>query len=159
MTTFMEGLDSSIELMVSQYRQDNRHVSFLRLVIYAKAHGTSVRARERKTHRITIEAPATLKNGSKKKSLHPVPKIRGAAHPAESRSLSDNRRAYGDGADVYEGDFVAEGDFIEESDGYCHEDYDLSGTSIVWTPTYTDRSDPVLLFGYRGHIPAPWIPM
>ena len=39
MKMFIEGLDSSIKQMVSQYRQNNRDVSFVRLVNYNKTHG------------------------------------------------------------------------------------------------------------------------
>ena len=49
MTKFIEGLDSSIKPMVSQYRQDEGDVSFLRLVTYAKALGLAVHPRENKT--------------------------------------------------------------------------------------------------------------
>lgn len=124
--------------MVSQYRQDNGDVSFFRLLNYAKAHGNKVLGRERKTHQFTFKAPATLNSWR----LHSVRKIRGAAHLADSIPRSDLRSAYGNDFDESEGAFVAEGDFVEYSDCYGHEDQDLSGTSTVRTPTYTESSDP-----------------
>ena len=72
MTMFIEGLDASIKPMVSQYRQDNRDVSFLRLVNYAKAHGSASRTKEKKTKKVTIQTPATLRVGNKPKVPHPV---------------------------------------------------------------------------------------
>ena len=65
MTMVIEGLDSSVNLMVSQYRQDNGDVSFLGLVNYAKAHGSASRAKDKKTKKVTIQAPATLRVGCK----------------------------------------------------------------------------------------------
>ena len=75
MTMFIEGLDVSIKTMVFQYRQDNRDVSFLRLVNYAKVHGSASRAKEKKTRMVTIQTPATLRVGSKPKVPHPIRKI------------------------------------------------------------------------------------
>ena len=72
---FLEGLHASIKPMVSQYRQDNSDISFLRLVNYAKAHGGASRAKDKKAKRVTIQAPATLRVGSKPKISHPVRKI------------------------------------------------------------------------------------
>ena len=64
---FIEGLDASIKPMVSQYRQDNQDVSFLRLVNYAKAHGSASRAKEKKTKKVTIQTPATLRVGASRR--------------------------------------------------------------------------------------------
>ena len=75
MTMFIEGLDASIKPMVSQYRQDNRDVSFLRLVKYAKSHGSASRAKEKKTKKVTIQTPATLRVGNKPKVPHRLGKI------------------------------------------------------------------------------------
>ena len=72
---FIEGLDSTIKPMVSQYRQDNRGISFLRLVNYAKAHGPASRANDRKTKKVTLQAPATLRVERKLKLPHSVRKI------------------------------------------------------------------------------------
>lgn len=87
----------------SQYWQDNRDLSLLRLVNCAKVHGIAVRVRKPNTSRVTIEVPPFLKAGSKKKALHPVWKIRRTAHVAESGSSSDLRSAYSDDADAYDG--------------------------------------------------------
>ena len=164
MTMFIEGLDASIKPMVSQYRQDNRDVSFLRLVNYAKAQGSASRAKEKRTKKVTIHTPPTFKAGNKQKTSYPMRKTHGAVHLAESISGSDERSAQRSQENQYEGAFVAEGDFIEPSEGYGHEDYGASGTSTLPTPTYTTESfseptDPVMMFRGRGHTPAPRLPM
>ena len=55
MTMFIEGLDASVKPMVSQCRQDDRDVFFLRLVNYAKTHGSAGRSRERKPKKVSIK--------------------------------------------------------------------------------------------------------
>ena len=164
MTTFVEGLDASIKPMVSQYSQDNRDVSFLRLVNFATAHGSASRAREKKTKKVTIQTPATLKVGNKPKTPHPIRKNRAAVHLADSLSGSEGRSAQGSNENYYEGALVAEGDFSEPSEGYGYGENGGSGTSTVRTPTYTtashsDPTDPVMTFRGRGHTPAPRVPM
>ena len=93
MNMFIEGLDGSIKPMVSQYRQDNRDVSFLRPVNYAKAQGSASRARQKKTKKVTIQTPATLRVGSKPTVPHPIRKHRAAVHLADSISGSERRSA------------------------------------------------------------------
>ena len=164
MTMFIEGLDASIKPMVSQYRQDNRDVSFLRLVNYAKAHGSANRAREKKTKKVVIQMPATLRVGNKPKVPHPIRKNRAAVHLADSISESEERSAQRSNENYYEGAFVADGDFIEPSEGYGYGENGGSGTSTLQTPTYTMKSptestDPVMMFRGRGHTPAPRLPM
>ena len=160
MTMFIEGLDPSIKPMVSQYRQDNRDVSFLRLVNYAKAQGSARRAKDKKTKKATIQTPATLRVGSKLKGPHPVRNNRAAVHLADSISGSEGRSAQRSNESYYEGAFVAEGDSFEPSEGDGYGNYDGSGTSTLRTPTYATESyeettDPVLAFRGRGHTPAP----
>ena len=164
MTMFIEGLDASMKPMVSQYRQDNRDVSFLRLVNYAKAHGSASRANERKTKKVTIQAPATLRTGSKQKPPHPARKIRGAVHLAGSLTGSEGLSTVAQEEDGYRGALVAEGGFYDLSEENGYEDHDPSGTSTLQTPpytgsTYTNATDPVLAFRGRGHTSAPRIPM
>ena len=164
MTMFIEGLDASIKPMVSQYRQDNRDVSFLRLVNYAKAHGSASRAKEKKAKKVTIQTPATLRVGNKPKVPHPIRKNRAAVHLADSISGSDERSAQRSDENVYEGALVAKGGFIEPSEGYGYGENGGSGTSTLQTPTYPTEShsgstDPVLSFRGRGHTPAPRLPM
>lgn len=48
MTIFIEGLNPSHKCIVSQHRQDNPFVPFLRMVNYAKAQGAAILAREKK---------------------------------------------------------------------------------------------------------------
>ena len=140
MTMFIVGLDASIKPMVSQYRQDNRDVSFLRLVNYAKAHGSASRAKEKKTKKGTIRMPATLRVGSKPKVPHSIRKNSAPVHLADSTSGSEGRRAQRSNENYYEGDFVAQGDFIEPSEGYGYGENRGSGTSTLQTPTYTTES-------------------
>ena len=163
-TMFIEGLDASIKPMVSQYRQDNRDVSFLRMVNYAKAHGSASRAKEKKTKKVTIQTPATLRVGSKPKVPHPIRKNRAAVHLADSASGSEGRSAQRSNENYCEGAFVAEGDFIEPSEGYGYGENEESGTSTLQTPTYTtdshsESTDLVMTFRVRGHTPAPHLPM
>ena len=161
---FIEGLDASIKPMVSQYRQDNRDVSFLRLVNYAKAHGSASRAKEKKTKKVTIQTPATLRVGNKPKVPHPTRKNRAADHLADSISGSEERSAQRSNENYYEGALVAEGDFIEPSERYGYGENGGSGTSTLQTPTYTmeshsESTDPVMMFRERGHTPLPRLPM
>ena len=161
---FIEGLDVSIKPILSQYRQDNRDVSFLRLVNYAKAHGSASRAREKKTKKVMIQTPATLRMGKKPKVPHPIRKNCAAVHLADSISWSEERSAQGSNERYYEGALVAEGDFIEPSEGYGYGENGGSGMSTIQTPTRTTESfseptDPVMMIWGRGHAPAPCIPM
>ena len=116
MTMFIEGLDASIKPMVSQYRQDSRDVYFLRLVNYAKAHGSAGSSRERKTKKVTIKAPASLRTGANRKVGHPSRKIRGVAHLAEPISGSEGQSYPSRERTGYGNAFIAEGDFIGKSD-------------------------------------------
>ena len=164
MTMFIEGLDASIKPMVSQYRQDNRDVSFLRLVNYAKAHGSASRAKEKKAKKVTIQTPATLRVGSKPKVPHPIRKNRATVHLADSISGSEGRSAQRSNENYYEGAFVADGDFFEPSEGFGYGENGGSGTSTVQTPTYTTEShseptDTMMTFRGRCHTPAPRLPM
>ena len=164
MTMFIEGLDASIQPMVSQYRQDNRDVSFLRLINYAKAHGSASRAKEKKTKKVTIQTPATLRVGKKRKVPHSTPKNRAAVHLEDSISGSEGRSEQRSNENYYEGAFVANGDFIEPSEGSRYGENGGSGTSTLQTPTYTTKSlsestEPVMTIRGRGHTPAPRLPM
>ena len=164
LTMFIEGLHASIKPMVSQYRQDNRDVSFLRLVNYAKAQGSASRAKEKKTKTVTIQTPVTLRVGSKPKVPHPIRKNRAAGHLADSVTGSEGHSAQRSNENYYEEAFVAEGDFIEPSEGYGYGENGGIGTSTLQTPTYTteshsDPTDPVMTFRGRRHTPAPRLPM
>ena len=164
MTMFIEDLDSSIQPIVSQYRQDNPDVSYLRLANYAKAHGSASRAKYKNTKKVTIQAPATLRVGSKPKVPHPVRKNSAAVHLADSISGSEGRGAQKSNESYYEGAFVAEGAFIGKSDEIGYGEDGSFGTSTVLTRTYTKSSnteatDPWLAFRGRGHTPAPRVPM
>ena len=161
---FIEGLDTSIKPMVSQYRQDNRDVSFFRLVNYPKAHGSASRAKEKTTKKVTVQTPATLRVGSKPKGPRSIWKKRAAFHLADSISGSEGRNAQRSNEKYYEGAFFAEGDFIKPSEGYGYGENGGSGMSTLQTPTYTtesnsERTDLVMTFRVRGHTPAPRIPM
>ena len=164
MTMFIEGLDASIKPMVSQYPQDNRDVSFSRLVNYAKAHGSASGAKEKKTKKVTIQTPATLRVGSKPKVPHPIRKNRAAVHLADSISGSKGRCAQRRNENYYEETLVAEGDFIAPSEGYGYGENGGSRKSTLRTLTYTteshsESSDPVMTFRGRGHTPEPRLPM
>lgn len=116
MKMFIEGLDSS-KPMVSQYYLDNRDIYFIRPVNYAKAHGSAVCSMEKKSEKVTIEAPATLRTGSKHKLMPPLETFLGAADLAESISGSEelsSRKRNGKG---YGGVLIAESDSIEMSRG------------------------------------------
>ena len=137
---FIEGLDWSIKRMFWQYRQDNRDVPFLRLVNYAKAHGTASCAKDKKTKRVTIQASDSVRVGSKPKVSHPAWKNRAAVHLADSISGSEELSAQRSDESYYEGAFVAEGDFIgtSEENGYGADG--SFGTSTVPTRAYTESS-------------------
>lgn len=99
---------------------------------YPKAHGSASGAREKRTKKVSIQAPATQKMGSKPKASRPVRKIRAAViwlSRFPGRMTADRTEV----ADNYEGAFVANGDFIEPSEGHEHEEYgaeDFNSTDV-----------------------------
>ena len=161
MTISIEGLDSSIKPMVSQYRQDNRDVSFLGLVNYAFS---ASRAKEKKTKKVTIQAPATLKVGSKPKAPTRLGKIAPQfiwqINFHGQREVVRKRATKAITKDLLSLKAILSVHRMKTDT----EQTVRFGTSTVPTraytkSSYTEATDSVLVFRGRGHTPAPRIPI
>lgn len=58
---FIECIDPSCKTLIGQYSQDHADISVTPFVNHAKSHGVVGRAREKKTEKITVPSPPSLR--------------------------------------------------------------------------------------------------
>lgn len=68
MTMFIEGHTPTNRKIVSQYRQENPKVPFLRFFQYAKEQDAAIRAGNKKSKKVTLQEPT---RSARTKTLHP----------------------------------------------------------------------------------------
>lgn len=143
--------------IVSQYRQDNRDIAFLRLVNYAKAQGAAIRARERRSKKVTLQPPQTKKTT---KVMHPSWKPRGSAHVVDSVIESSGPSDYSP-----EGSRLADVLVLEDATEEYSEEQSYGTTDPTEsemqdiTPSQSETTEPVLTFrNGRAYTPVPRLP-